>query len=312
MFDAPLRYERVHAGSARPGARDTKGPMPASPRLAFVLNFDAEHELEAGARWTAPKTLKAKLDSVAHEMTLPEGAVVVTPEMKLPEGTEARVWCPTPRALATVARAGLVVPEMPSVEVVRQVNERGFAAQLAKGELEPTFFSQSIEALQAFIAQPGPTGRWRLKRGLGASGRGQRRVNAGALSEEELSWMRRAVIFAPLYVEPELVIEREVAVYGWARRDRGVELTGVRGQTTDSRGAFLRCGRIEADTLGEHKKPMMEAAEKVGVALLQVGYHGPFGIDGYMHRTPQGALQLRALSEINARYCMGWDEKDGF
>ena len=143
--------------------------MPSAPRLAFVLNFDAEHELEAGARWTAPQTLRTKLDALAHEMHLPEGAVVVTPEMRLPQGTEARVWCPTPRALASVARAGLALPETPSVELVRKVNERGFAAQLAEGELEPTFSSQSVEALEAFIAQPGPTGRWRLKRGLGAS-----------------------------------------------------------------------------------------------------------------------------------------------
>jgi hypothetical protein len=31
-----------------------------------------------------------------------------------------------------------------------------------------------------------------------------------------------------------------------------------------------------------------------------------------VHRTDRGARVLRAISEINARYCMGWDERDGF
>lgn len=284
----------------------------AGPRLAFVLNFDAEHELEAGARWTAPEALRARLATIARTMYLPEGAIAVTPGTALPEGFEGRLWCPTPRAVASLRAAGLHAPDAPSFDVIRRVNERGFAASLARGELEPTLASRDVEELADFVTRAGPTGAWRLKRGLGASGRGQRTVQSGALGPEDRSWLARAVRFAPVYVEPEIAIERELAVYGWARRERGVELTGIRGQTTDARGHFLRCGRIEAADCGEHARPLLEAAERVGVALLEAGYHGPFGIDGYLHRSPGGALRLRAISEINARYCMGWDERDGF
>jgi len=286
------------------------GPEPR--RLAFVLNLDAEHELEAGARWTAPLALVARLDAIASETRLPEGAVLVRPGTRLPTGFEARLWCPTPRAIATARLAGAVVPDGPSLEVIRRVNERGFASTLAGPELEPTTIARTLAEVAAFVEAPGLTGAWRLKRGLGASGRGQRTVRAGALTPEDQSWICRALRFAPVYVEPEIAIERELAVYGWARRDRGVELTGIRGQTTDSRGQFLRCGRIEAAECGEHARPLLETAERVGEALLAAGYHGPFGIDGYLHRTARGALRLRALSEINARYCMGWDERDGF
>jgi hypothetical protein len=107
------------------------------------------------------------------------------------------------------------------------------------------------------------------------------------------------------------VIEREVAVYGWVRED-GVELTGLRGQACDARGTFLKCARIEPDLLGGHAPAFLEAAERVGWALRDAGYVGPFGTDGYLHRTASGALRARTLSEINARYCMGWDERDGF
>jgi hypothetical protein len=282
------------------------------PSLAFVLNLDAEHELEAGARWTIPTALAQRLDAIAHEARLPEGAVLVHPGAAIPEGTEARLWCPTPRAIASARRAGLVVQEAPSVEVIRRVNERGFAAQLSRGELEPTGIATRLEQVIDFVAQPSPTGRWRLKKGLGASGRGQRTVSSGPLSIEDCSWVTRALRFAPLYLEPEIAIEKELCVYGWARLDRGVELTGLRAQTTDGHGRFLRSGRIDADDCLGFAEPLQAAAERVGHALLAAGYHGPFGIDAYVHRTERGARVLRSISEINARYCMGWDERDGF
>ncbi len=124
--------------------------------------------------------------------------------------------------------------------------------------------------------------------------------------------MTRALRLAPLYLEPEIAIEKELCVYGWARRDRGVELTGMRAQTTDGRGRFLRSGRIDAEDCLGFAEPLQQAAERVGHALLAAGYHGPFGIDAYVHRTDRGVRVLRAISEINARYCMGWDERDGF
>jgi hypothetical protein len=282
------------------------------PSLAFILNLDAEHELEAGARWTIPTALAARLDALAHEARLPEGGVLVHPGAEIPRGTEARLWCPTPRAVAAARRAGLVLPDTPPIEVVRRVNERGFAAELSRGELEPTGIATRLEDVIDFVARPSPTGRWRLKKGLGAAGRGQRTITSGALSAEDCGWARRALGLAPLYLEPEIGIEKELCVYGWARRGRGVELTGFRAQTTDGRGRFLRSGRIEAEDCLGFATPLGSAAERVGQALLDAGYHGPFGIDAYVHRTPRGARVLRSVSEINARYCMGWDERDGF
>ncbi len=286
-------------------------PMP-SPRLAFVLNFDAEHELALGARWTAPRALASHLFALARAMPLPEGAVLVTPGEPIPAGCEGRLWCPTPRSLAALTAAGASLPETPSLDVVRRVNERAFASELARGELEPTLASIDLQALEVFLLGPSPTGRWRLKRGLGASGRGQRTVTSGTLSAPDRGWLARSVSLGAVYVEPAIEIEREVALYGWVHREGGVSLTGTRGQTVDARGSFVRCGRIEHASLGEHARAFGEAAERVGEALHASGYFGPFGIDGYLHRSAGGALHLRALSEINARYCMGWDERDGF
>lgn len=276
-----------------------------------MLNLDAEHELAEGARWTAPASLAARLDEIAASMHLPEQAVLVRPDAPIPAGATARFWCPTPRALSVARARGLSVEATPELGAIRAVNERGFAYELARGELEPTLRSTSFDEICAFVAQPSPSGRWRLKRGLGASGRGQLGVAEGALDPTQVGWLRRSLRLGVVYVEPEIAIEREVAVYGWVRDGR-VELTGVRGQTTDARGTFVRCGRIDASTLGEHARPLLETAEQAGAALAAAGYFGPFGTDGYLFRSPRGALRLRALSEINARYCMGWDERDGF
>ena len=284
----------------------------ATRPLAFVLNLDAEHELEAGARWTIPTALAQRLDAIAHEVRLPERAILVHPGRAIPEGYEARLWCPTPRAVASARSHGLHLDDAPATEIVRRVNERGFAAQLAVGELDPTLVATRMEEVETFVATPSPTGRWRLKKGFGASGRGQRTLASGALSLEDRGWIARALKFAPLYLEPEITIEKELCVYGWARRDRGVELTGLRAQTTDSRGKFERSGRIDDDDCLGFASPLRARAEAVGHALLEAGYFGPFGIDAYVHRTERGARVLRSLSEINARYCMGWDERDGF
>jgi hypothetical protein len=278
--------------------------------LAFVLNLDAEHELERGARWTAPRSLSERLDAIAAGMRLPEGAVRVLPGAPIPEGSVARFWCPTPRAIALARAVGARIEATPPAEVLRRVNARAFCAELAEGELGPTFASRSVEAIEAFVAQRGPTGRWRIKRALGASGRGQLGLAAGALTPNVRNWLSRSVALGLVHVEPEVAIEREVAVYGWVR-DEGVTLTGLRGQACDARGTFLRCARIEPALLGGHARFFFEGAERAGAALREAGYRGPFGTDGYLHREG-GALRVRALSEINARYCMGWDERDGF
>lgn len=286
------------------------GHVPRVRTLAFVLNLDAEHELERGARWTAPRALQQRLDGIASTMHLPEGAVLVRPGQPVPAGAVARFWCPTPRAIATARAAGLAVEATAPLEVIHRVNERGFAHGLAAGELEPTLVSRSAEVIVDFVSRPGPTGRWRLKRGLGASGRGQLGVAAGALPAPVRGWIDNSLAVGALYVEPEVAIEREVAVYGWVREGR-VELTGVRGQTCDARGAFVKCGRMEPSTIGAHATAFLEAAERTGHALRDAGYFGPFGTDGYLYRDG-GVLRARTLSEINARYCMGWDERDGF
>ena len=47
------------------------------------------------------------------------------------------------------------------------------------------------------------------------------------------------------------------------------------------------------------------ALRAVRGTLTANGYSGPFGIDAYRYRTPDGSVHFRALSDLNARYTFG-------
>jgi hypothetical protein len=66
--------------------------------------------------------------------------------------------------------------------------------------------------------------------------------------------------------------------------------------------------RIHTDAITRADDRALQAmTERVATALCAAGYHGPFGIDAYRHRLPQGGgTVLNPLSEINARFTMDW------
>lgn len=280
--------------------------------LALVLNFDAELELEAGRRYQPRAEMRARVESLARAMrpTLPPEAVVIAPlGERAPEGAQPIAWCPTPRALASIAAAGLAVPDAPSVDVLRRVNDRRFAHALDRGELEGALVVETDAAAREALARPGS---WLLKRVLGVSGRGQRRVHGGAASEADLAFVRASLAKSgALVIEPRVAIERELSVHAWARA--GVtSVRSIRAQEVDAFGAFVG-SRVASDLERSIEEELERTALRVGAALDAAGYAGPFGIDAYVYRRAASApLALRTLSEINARYCMGWDAQDGW
>jgi hypothetical protein len=278
-------------------------------RLAFVLNLDAELELDAGRRYAPTQAMSARVAQLAASMraSLPEEAVVIDPLAEVaPADAIAVAWCPTPRALAAIARAGLARPDAPSAEVLARVNERGFAHALAEDALPSVRTTSAAEAME-ILSQPGA---WLLKRGFGFSGRGQRPVHGGRASEPDHAFVRASFAGGrALYVERRAEIVRELSVYAWALPDR-VDVRSIRTQEVDARGTFLATRHAE-DVEPSVRDALERTTERVGTALREAGYVGPFGIDAFLHRV-SGRLELRALSEINARFCMGWDANDGF
>jgi hypothetical protein len=59
------------------------------------------------------------------------------------------------------------------------------------------------------------------------------------------------------------------------------------------------------DALWPFSSRIEAAREEVVAALFHVGYFGPFGMDVFVYAGANG-VRLRAPSEINARYTMGF------
>lgn len=280
---------------------------------AWVLNFDAEYELEARGRYTPTNAMRAQVRALTAQVapTLPRGDVVLDPDApRDARGFEPRAWSPTPRAIAILRAAGLDLRGAPPLEVLARVNERGFASALADpDELPGVIRATTLEEIEAHVAKPGPSGAWLLKRAFAVAGRGQRPVHPGPLSAEDRAFVSASLAkHGAIHVEPRVPIVRELSVHGWV--DAAVRLGSIREQEL-ARGAFVASKRVDDSLPAALRDPLERTASRVGEALAEAGYHGPFGVDAFEWQDRQ-ERRLRALSEINARYCMGWDDADGW
>jgi hypothetical protein len=270
-------------------------------RRVWVLNLDAELELEA-ERY-APKHSTIERMRAPRELVragLPAGDVVLDLDPEEP-GLEGRCWCPTPSALARLERAGATLPFAPPIEILRAVNERGFAHSIAS--LDGALRCESEEAVLRAIAPQGA--RWIAKRAFGFAGRGQRRIDGGGATENDRAWIRASLERGALYLEPRVAIALEVGLHGLldeggrCRRGEPTVQSVVDGAWKETRRA--RRGEIDD---GE-RRALFAIFDRVAIALHAAGYFGPFGIDAYRYLEADRA-RFCALSEINARYSMGW------
>lgn len=287
----------------------------------WVLNLDAESELSATHSYAPTQHLRTIVQRERQRLigTLVGPNDVVLDEERiesgdpLPErvrGWPGLAWCPTPRALALLRRVGAVPVLTPGLELLRTINARPFAARL-RSEHAPGSFEKhcatDMEQALALLARPAESG-WLVRREFGAAGRGRRRLHSGRPGADELAWLQASLRQGPLIIEPWVAIEREYTRSAWVRRDGSVLISEPCAQTTTEHGAWVDTERIHADAITRADDEALQAmTERVAKALAAAGYHGPFGIDAYRHRLPQGcATVLNPLSEINARFTMDW------
>ncbi|MCC7011752.1 MAG: hypothetical protein IT454_04240 [Planctomycetes bacterium] len=288
-----------------------------SPRLAWVLNLDAEHELECAHSFTPSLHLRELVRRERRRLigTLVGPLDIVLDETELraehrsAEGCLGIAWSPTRRASNLLRTAGAVMIDTPSVDVLRTVNARPFAARLRAPWAHASFDKQVVVTLDdalEVLARPAPLG-WLVRRSFGAAGRGRRRIASGAPDSGELGWLRASLRVGALVVEPWVEVTREFTRSGWVARDGGIVLSAPCVQEVDAFGAWTATSRAESGEVSrEDDTRLAETFEHVGRELARAGYFGPFGIDAYRHRTSDGREVLNPLSEINARFTMDW------
>lgn len=278
-------------------------------RFAWVLNLDVELELLRDRNgYVAQRKLTEQLRSHGQsaQRLLGPGDVLLDalgpPEGELRRSVLGRAWCPSPLALAAFERAGIEPEPHPSAAVLRRVNHRLFAHELGGG-LPGQRYVQSRAELAGVLA--GYERKWLLKRPLTFAGRGQMRA-IGPLSPKQEDWVTASLEREGLLAEPLVEPLLELSLHGFVWRDGRSELGRPCVQQVTERGHFQSIRLAEPHELSaSESERLLERGAAVARALYSAGYFGPFGIDAYRY-TLDGAAGFCALSEVNARYTLGF------
>jgi len=259
--------------------------------VAWVLNLDAEVELAGGALSAAARR---RMEAMQRRFEIAAGDLVLDRDADRADGLEGRCGCPTPSALARLRDAGARVPDAPPVEVLRRVNERGFAHDLIA--LPGTARCEDVVAAREAVARPG---RWLLFRALTFAGRGQLPVDSGRWTDAVASWVGAALRIGPVYVLPRVDIALEVSLHGMLRDDLTLGRPVI--NEVDGSGQWVAARPATGELSAPERAALYAATERAADALRDAGYFGPFGVDAFRH-----AGGFHPLSEINARYTMAW------
>jgi hypothetical protein len=279
---------------------------------AWILNFDAEDELDRGAGHTSSRAVLARFAALSVRVSalLAPGDVIVDPTAAValaPDAFSGRAWCPTPGARRLLERAGAVVPGAPALAVLRRVNHRRFCAELGQ-TLPGAGYVDTLDDVVAIVNTRPHGTAWLLKRPFGFAGRGRKRVRWGAIDPADRAWIEASIAAGEgLQIEPWVELAGDVGLHGFLAASGALVLGAPTLQRTDATGAWLASlraapGEIEAD----EERALFEAAETTAAALREAGYFGPFGVDAFRWMDVNGALRWNPRGEINARYSMGW------
>jgi hypothetical protein len=297
----------------------------------WVLNFDADDELAHPDHYRPNQRVLGRFAALALRVgrLVPDGDVILrewetTTDLEGPafgaRRLEGRAFCPTPRALALLTRAGANVPASPSLEVLRRVNHRAFCAELGQTLPLARFVRSPSELETTLAAYQGP---WLLKRAFGYAGKGQLRLPTNRLDARASAFVRASLTEeqppcaegvrpSGLQLEPWVVRRLDVALHGWVSPEGELTVGEPTRAVVDPHGVWQRTERLsEGELTVEDRAALAYEAERVANALRAAGYFGPFGIDAFRYVDLDGTIRFNPRCEINARYSMGWAEGMG-
>jgi len=324
--------------SPRPSLR-----RPAFSRAALLSLSGAATLLRAFARdgdrlWTPVPVDPRRLAEVPG---LPVPQLESGPLRALPPAADLLAWAETPQALALrgappapAAPAAIESPaERPPLhdllwrlspaapEVVATVHHRAFGLAVAQGLGQALPGARMVDSPAALESHLGAwesrgsraPGGWVVKAPLSGAGRSRHieRSLEPTLSAEARQRVRRLLsLHGPLLFEPWM---ERLEDLGCAVLLLPTEtwLAGFHRQFVDPDGRF-RGVELAAESAGIDRPDdftarllLATAVMHTGECLEQAGYRGPFGIDAFLHRLPDGSTALHPLCEVNARMTFG-------
>jgi hypothetical protein len=281
--------------------------------IAWLLNLDADLELQDSGGFPRARLSAQRIQELTARITdlvAPEDLMLDSARTaKVRTDTIIQAFCPTPSALTRIAELGLSVPAAPSFAVLRRVNDRAFCAELGHG-LADSCFALDMPLLEEHLARF-PATTFVLKRAFSFAGREQRRVRGDgkrhALDASTQGFCARSFERGEgLQVEPWVERLADFSRHGYITR-AGVVLAGeTREQQCDAMGRYIGVSSGPARVTQTEDDLLASTLLATGVALTRAGYFGPFGIDGFRYKTPDGGSALNPRCEVNARFTMGY------
>lgn len=259
------------------------------------MPFVIDANLDCEARWSGIALGGAVLTRISFY-----GALV---SALAPHGEPVELWTPVAIDRRRWRGAGMItfkagVPARADLRwadpAAKAANDRRLARSIAA--LPGSFVLASIED-RAWPAS------WVAKAVWSAAGRDRCRGNGAPNTEQTTRLSRLLAACGALVVEPWCERILDVGVCATIGPE-GVTAEAPHGVIVDSRGGFLGID-LAAPALEPAERVQLSAlVTRAGEALHGAGYAGPFGVDAFVHATPEG----RALHvcEVNARYTFGW------
>lgn len=231
---------------------------------------------------------------------------------------EVLAWCETPEAAAlrTTPRPAEASLDLPLVElvwrlpvaapqVVARVHHRAFALRAAEELGCALPGARMVESL-ADIERDAPAA-WVVKAPLSAAGRARYIERNGPSPADPKSSRTVENLFdrhGALLFEPWL---DRIADWGCSAllTADALRLVGIHRQKVDIKGQFAGIELDTQDLPARDRARLEEVVAGVAAALRGAGYVGPFGIDAWHWRRPDGTVAFHPLGEINARMTFG-------
>jgi hypothetical protein len=154
---------------------------------------------------------------------------------------------------------------------------------------------------------------WVVKAPLSAAGRSRYIERNGPRLADPKSRKTVENLFArhgPLLFEPWLDRTADWGCSALLTPD-GLRIAGIHRQRVDLKGQFAGIDPDTRDLPPADRSRLEEVAAGVAEALRRASYLGPFGIDAWHWRRPDGSVAFHPLGEINARMTFGLVEHAG-
>ncbi|MEZ5988692.1 MAG: hypothetical protein R3F30_06135 [Planctomycetota bacterium] len=301
-------------------------------RLAWLLNFDAELELADPDGYRRSTRMQATCERLeaqllpSMEAALGARPVVLhegDPPLDATAGLVGVAWCPTPGAFAAIRALGLEPALAPPVEIVRAGNHRSCRGWVPWGPPRPygrdreldlphTGYAWTMAELELMLARGPASTRWLLKRPFGFAGRARKVLRRDELVGAARTWAEASMegYGRGLQVEPFVDVVAEYSLHGWVpspAASGGLTLGRPLRQLVGADGHWLGYEEAAPEELDEEELCLLlHCAGSCGSWLAGAGWYGPFNVEGFRWMDREGRLRYRPVSEVHARFSMGW------